>query len=246
MGNKQHSWSGQLAKDASSTSRSGYEWKTPKTFGCRSLNHWSLKTQQDPRWLDSNQTEFWETSLSPGPEGTWTEHWIRRRHFSVLALPEEGEGRKDGLELMGLNMRIIQTQAGWTVTCHVAIEEVNIGQWTIFNQANKKYLFELSCQQRTHSKEYVHPSLPLPSHISLLFFISKWGISGQMLGQTTELWVRSSLSNALLLSNWRDAGQMSQVSIIFLFNRVVFLLRPACWNYNGQICLVCFEANLKK
>lgn len=142
MGNKQHSWSGQLAKDASSTSRSDYEWITPKTFGCRSLNHGSLKPQQDPRWLDSNQTELWETNLSLTPESTWTEHWIRSRHFSVLNSQwREKEGRI-GLKSEGLNpefiiMRIIQTQAGWTVTCSVAMEKVNIGQRTIFNRLIK-------------------------------------------------------------------------------------------------------------
>lgn len=84
----------------------------------------------------------------------------------MLALPVEGDGGRMGLKSGGLNMRIIQTQAGGTVSCHVAKEKVNVGQRT-FCQANKKYLFELSCQQR--SEEYIHPSaVPFP-HFPLFF-----------------------------------------------------------------------------
>lgn len=169
MGNKQHSWSGQLAKHASSTSRSDYEWITPKTFGCRSLNHWFLKTQQDPHCLDPNQTELWETSLSLTPESTRTEHWIRSRHFSVLELPVEGEGGKDGLELRGSEPRVHYyednsnpSRMNSDLLCGNG--EVNTGQRTIFNRLIKSiYLNYLVNNILIQKSMYTPHCCPLPT-----------------------------------------------------------------------------------
>lgn len=215
MGNKQHSWSGQLAKHASSTSRSDYEWTAPKTFGCRSLSHWFLKTQQDPHCLDPNQTELWETSLSLTPESTRTEHWIRSRHFSVLELPVEGEGGKDGLELRGSEPWVHYyednsnpSRMNSDLLCGNG--EVNTGQRTIFNRLIKSIYLNNLVNNILIQKSMYTPHCCPPSHISLLFFNSKWQISGQ----TTKHWVRSSL---LMLCYWK-----TEVTLASKCNKSVF------------------------
>lgn len=189
MGNKQHSWSGQLAKDASSTSRSGYKWKSPKTFGCRSLNYWSLKTQQDPRWLDSHQTErALRNQPDPTPKSTWTGHCIGSRHFSVLAPPVEGETGKDGLELKGSEHEGNSNLGRMNSDLPRSWSESEYRTKNYFCQANNKYLFELSCQQHTHSKEYLHLSaVPFPHLPAFLQFKmrNQWTDAG------TDTWTLS-------------------------------------------------------
>lgn len=186
---------------------------------------------------------MWEISLS-----VFREHRnpALDRELTFLCWHSQGrdnEGRM-GLNSGGLTMRIIQTWAGETVTCHGAKGKVNTGQRTIFAKLIKHNYLNCAVSNR-HVQEGTHTfSCALPT--SPCFPSIPNEESGDGCWDRQPNWVRSSLSDALLLNTPRDNGQkMSQVSI-FLFNTLIFLLRLARWNYNGQICWASFEANLKK
>lgn len=147
-------------------------------------------------------------------------------------LPVEGDGGREGLGLSGFEHEDDSKPRRMNSELPCSNEESEHRRKNHFHQANRKYLFEPSCQHHTHSEGYVQPSSLSPSHRSLVHFNSKRGMSEEQgtSGWTPGLKTRNETQpvDALLLKKLRDTGQkMSQVNI-FLFNTAVFSLTLVC------------------